>query len=110
MLHHLYAAGALAACIVWASVAAAAEPAGYHAALFNGRDLEGWQITGCDVAVEDGLLVLKGGDGFVRTNETHGDFVLELDWRALKADNYDSGIYLRAHCRPRARFGRAATR
>ncbi|HEX3727485.1 MAG TPA: DUF1080 domain-containing protein [Pirellulales bacterium] len=73
-----------------------ADAGGYHAALFNGHDLDGWQITGCQVGVEDGALVLRGGDGFVRTNERHGDFVLELDWRARRASNYDSGIYLRA--------------
>jgi hypothetical protein len=44
----------------------------------------------------DGVLLLKAGDGFVRTNERHGDFVLELDWRALRPSKYDSGIYIRA--------------
>lgn len=68
----------------------------YHATAFNGRDLDGWQVTGCDAGVENGLLVLRGGDGFVRSNERHGDFVLELDWRARRPSNYDSGIYIRA--------------
>jgi hypothetical protein len=74
----------------------AAETEGYRAQLFNGRDLDGWQVTGCDAAAEDGLLVLKSGDGLVRTNERHGDFVLELDWRPRRAENYDSGIYIRS--------------
>src|SRR4051812_1788624 len=69
---------------------------GYRASLFNGRDLDGWQVTGCEAVVENGLLVLRGGDGFVRTNERHADFVLELDWRARRPSNYDSGIYIRA--------------
>ena len=69
---------------------------GFHAALFNGRDLDGWQVTLCEAVVENGLLVLKSGDGFVRTNERHGDFILELDWRARRAANFDSGIYIRA--------------
>ncbi len=68
----------------------------FHASLFNGRDLDGWQVTSCEAVVENGLLLLKSGDGFVRTNERHGDFVLELDWRARRASNYDSGIYIRA--------------
>ncbi len=63
-------------------IALAGEDGAYRAALFNGRDLDGWQVAGCEVAVENGLLVLKSGDGFVRTNERHGDFLLELDWRA----------------------------
>ncbi len=69
---------------------------GYRAALFNGRDLDGWQVTGCKAGVENGALVLESGDGFVRTNERHGDFVLELEWRARRSSNYDSGIYIRA--------------
>ncbi len=74
----------------------AADGAGYQASLFNGKDLDGWQVTGCDAVVQDGVLLLKAGDGFVRTNERHGDFVLELDWRALRPSKYDSGIYIRA--------------
>ncbi len=73
---------------------------GFRTQLFNGHDLDGWQVTGCDVAVEDGALVLKAGDGFVRTNERHADFVLELDWKARRAAKYDSGIYIRADLPP----------
>jgi 3-keto-disaccharide hydrolase len=64
--------------------------------LFNGKNLAGWDVTNCKIAVEDGALVLKEGNGFVRSNLKYGDFVLELDWRALKPDNYDSGIYVRS--------------
>jgi hypothetical protein len=64
--------------------------------LFNGKDLAGWDITNCKVAVEDGALVLAEGNGFVRSNLKYGDFVLELDWRARQADKYDSGIYVRS--------------
>lgn len=87
------------ACGAWmllSGALAAADSAGYSSSLFNGKDLDGWQVTGCETAVEDGLLVLKAGDGFVRTNERHGDFVLELDWRARRPSKYDSGIYIRA--------------
>ncbi|MGE0610613.1 MAG: DUF1080 domain-containing protein [Pirellulales bacterium] len=68
----------------------------YRLPLFNGTDLTGWHVTDCDVAVEDGNLVLKAGDGFVRTDHRYADFILELDWRAAKASDYDSGIYLRS--------------
>ena len=64
--------------------------------LFNGKNLAGWDVTNCKVAVEDAALVLKEGNGFVRSNLKYGDFVLELDWRTLKPDNYDSGIYVRS--------------
>jgi hypothetical protein len=85
----------VAVCLV-TRIGSAADSSGYRAALFNGHDLDGWQVTGCDAGVDNGLLVLRSGDGFVRTNERHGDFVLELDWRARRASNYDSGIYIRA--------------
>jgi hypothetical protein len=79
-----------------ATLAAATAGDGYRASLFNGRDLDGWQVSGCQVAVEDGLLVLKAGDGLIRSDERHSDFVLDLDWRARRESNYDSGIYIRA--------------
>ncbi|MEX2113157.1 MAG: DUF1080 domain-containing protein [Pirellulales bacterium] len=85
-----------AAGLMLGGVLVAADAPGFQAALFNGRDFDGWQVTGCEAVVEDGLLVLKAGDGFVRTNERHGDFVLELDWKARRASKYDSGIYIRA--------------
>lgn len=64
--------------------------------LFNGRNLDGWQVTECDVVIEAGALVLKGGNGFVRSDHRYGDFTLELDWRARQEKDYDSGIYFRA--------------
>src|SRR5690349_9730787 len=87
-------------CAVWTAVLCAATTAlqaadGYRAALFNGRDLDGWQVSGCTPTVDDGLLVLGGADGWLRTNEKHGDFVLELDWRNPKPSEYDSGTYIR---------------
>ena len=83
-------------CSLLGTLAAATAGEGVRTKLFNGQNLDGWQVTGCDVGVEDGKLVLKGGDGFVRTNETHRDFVLELDWRARREAKYDSGIYIRS--------------
>src|SRR5688572_16984358 len=57
---------------------------GYATTLFNGSDLAGWHVTDCEAAVEDGSLVLKSGNGLVRSDHRYGDFVLELDWRARK--------------------------
>ena len=44
-------------CAVWAAsalvaAAAAAADAGFQTELFNGRDLDGWQVTGCQAADE----------------------------------------------------------
>ncbi len=63
--------------------------------LFNGKNLDGWKITECDVAVEDGALVLKKGEGFLYVDHRYRDFVLELDWKSLKPEKYDSGVYIR---------------
>ena len=78
------------------TVTQAGQPSGETVSLFNGENLHGWHVTGCQVAVEDGALVLKGGDGFVRTDHRYGDFILELDWKALGKESWDSGIYIRS--------------
>ncbi len=97
MLRQLRAlAGASTLLLIGFSACLADEATGYKSSLFNGRDLDGWQVAGCQPTVEDGLLVLGGPDGWLHTNEKHGDFVLELDWRARNTADYDSGIYIRA--------------
>lgn len=76
------------------------EPKGTRIALFDGTSLNGWIVTGCDVAVENGVLVLKDGDGFVRTEHRYADFVLEFQCRARKPADWDSGVYFRAELPP----------
>ena len=72
-----------------------AETGGYRVPLFDSASLEGWQVTGCEAFVRDGNIFLKSGNGLVRTNHRYTDFVLDLEWTALKPDNWDSGIYFR---------------
>lgn len=74
------------------------EAGGKPEPIFNGKDLAGWVVTGdgCEAAVEDGLLVIKAGDGFVRYDKELTDFVLEIEWKALREKDYDSGIYFRS--------------
>jgi hypothetical protein len=64
--------------------------------LFNGQNLHGWKALTCEAAVEDGKLVITGGDGLLRTEHRYRDFVLELDYKPRKDSKYDSGIYFRA--------------
>jgi lysophospholipase L1-like esterase len=64
--------------------------------LFNGKNLDGWHVLNCDVAVEDGSLVIKDGNGFVYADGKYTDFVLEIDWKARRDKKYDSGIYFRS--------------
>ncbi|MBP90217.1 MAG: hypothetical protein CMJ64_26500 [Planctomycetaceae bacterium] len=72
-----------------------AEESGYRKSVFNGENLHGWHVTGCQTQVEDGNLVIVDGDGFVRTDHKYGDFVLELSWRPRRDEKWDSGIYIR---------------
>lgn len=82
--------------ITWAcSAYVAAEPAGVRLSLFNGKNLDGWHVTNCEAAVEDGLLVAKAGNGFIRTDHQYKDFILEWSSRPRKADKWDSGVYFR---------------
>lgn len=76
-------------------IAASAAEQGIKQVLFDGKSLDRWHVQGCEVALDDGALLLKSGDGFVRTLHPYGDFILEMDWKALKDSEYDSGIYFR---------------
>src|SRR5262245_21160972 len=69
--------------------------------LWNGRDLSGWR-TGPDNAwvVEDGVLALRNRtDGkehnadYLWTQETYGDFILELEFKIPEQAN--SGLFIR---------------
>ena len=90
-------------------------------ALFNGRDLSGWEGRGHEnpqqyaaldaearekkqIAdnhnlhshwrVEDGVIINDGKGVFLTTDKEYGDFELLLDWRMVHPGS-DSGIYLR---------------
>jgi hypothetical protein len=67
-------------------------------ALFNGRDLAGWEVVEGDPAAwkaKDGMLVCTGGGGgWISTVDQYGDFELELEYRVPPGGN--SGVFLRA--------------
>ena len=92
----------IAAAIVfcWVPVVTADDSAGVRTKLFNGENLQGWHVTGCEVGVENGLLVIKDGDGLVRTDSRYRDFVLELNYRSRQKEKYDAGIYIRCELPP----------
>jgi hypothetical protein len=71
--------------------------------LFRGHDLDYWVVTDCQAEVQDGALVLVGGNGLVRSVHTYDDFELDLEWRARKEQAWDSGIYFRASLPPPGR-------
>lgn len=63
--------------------------------LFDGKTLSGWKIITCEAEVQDGCIFLKAGNGVVRTEKKYKDYVVEWECKALKADNWDSGVYFR---------------
>ena len=64
--------------------------------LLEAGDLSAFGLHQCEAAIEGGALVLKSGNGLVHTLYRHGDFALELEWRARKPAKWDSGIYIRS--------------
>lgn len=69
--------------------------AGEPVSLFDGKTLDGWDVLRCQAIVKDKAILLEGGNGLVQTKKRYGDFVLEYEWKALKPDGWDSGVYFR---------------
>lgn len=67
---------------------------GERVAVFDGKSLDGWTVT-CDAVADNGEIFIREGNGLVQLPGKHGDFVLELEWKALKPEKWDSGIYFR---------------
>lgn len=74
----------------------ASQPADGFVRLFNGKDLAGWVITGCKAEVRNGNLAITDGNGWIRSDKIYGDFILEVEWKNVKAEQFDSGVYFRA--------------
>ncbi len=63
-------------------------------ALFNGRDLDGWQAMGENQwVVKDGILTSEKAGANLVSNEKFNDFKLHLEFRYPEGSN--SGIFLR---------------
>jgi hypothetical protein len=66
--------------------------------LFNGENLDGWQVIGDHPdswGVEDGILYTDGvGSGWLATETEYDDFVIKLEYRVPEAGN--SGVFIRA--------------
>jgi hypothetical protein len=68
----------------------------FTASLFDGRTLQGWTIENdCAVGVEEGLIVLQSGNGWLRSDHIYKDFLLHVEWKALQKSEYDAGVYIR---------------
>jgi hypothetical protein len=64
--------------------------------LFDGKTLDGWHVMNkAKFEARDGVIQLRGGSGWLRSDKEYEDFVLTLEVRWLKP-RQDSGIFLRA--------------
>jgi hypothetical protein len=67
--------------------------------LFNGKDLDGWEVREKRAgdkekwSVKDGVLVGSAGTGWIGTKKMYGDFILKVEWRIFADGN--SGVFLR---------------
>lgn len=77
--------------------AAAANDESEFVSLFNGRDLDGWQLRRADrqgYVVEDGLLVCPAdGGGFLFSQRQYADFTLRFEFRLSEGAN--NGLAIR---------------
>lgn len=85
----------LIALAVIAPLLMAAATAGKRVSLFNGKNLKGWTVLKCEAKVDNGDILIQGGNGLIQSKKKYADFVLEWDWKMLSADKWDSGIYFR---------------
>ena len=88
---------AISACLLASSILTnSAQAELKFTSLFDGKTLDGWTVLKCEAEVDKGTILLKSGNGVVHTNKRYGDFVLELEWKALREQGRtDSGIYFR---------------
>jgi len=69
--------------------------AGETKSLFNGQNLDGWHVeNGGTFYVEDGLLKINKGTGWLRSSDTYKDFTLTMEFRFLE-ELANSGIFIR---------------
>jgi HEAT repeat protein len=71
------------------------EKADGFSALFNGRNLDGWQGNKTDYFVEDGAIVLeptRGGHGNLFTEKEYSDFVFRFEFQLTPGANNGLGV------------------
>jgi hypothetical protein len=98
MKKHLLILSAIVTVSVFPALVLVAEDAkapGQRVAMFDGKTLDGWDVLKCEAAVQDGSILIKAGNGVVQSKKKYADFVLEFEWKSLKEDKWDSGVYFR---------------
>ncbi len=80
-----------------------ASDSGGRTALFDGKTLAGWTVINCEATVDDGDILIVAGNGLLQTEKKYGDFVLEFEWKPLRDNKWDSGVYFRYDSVPQGR-------
>jgi hypothetical protein len=81
--------------VLVSALAAASTHAAQSIRLFEGKDIDQWVIENDgQFVVEDGLLKLNGGTGWLRSKETFDDYTLVVELRFLE-EGANSGIFVR---------------
>ena len=89
------AAAVLTSCSDFEGEQASESAEGKRVTLFDGKTLDGWTVINCEAIVDNGDILLKEGNGLVQTRKQYGNFILEFEWKALRDDRWDSGVYFR---------------
>jgi len=76
---------------------------GKRVALFDGKTLDGWTVLKCEATAGDGEILIQAGNGLIQTEKQYGDFILDFEWKALRDDKWDSGVYFRYESVPEGR-------
>ncbi len=81
--------------IILGGVCLHAQPLSHSVKLFNGQDLEGWVIENNGrFSVQEGVLKIDRGTGWLRSEQIYADFVLHIEFRFLE-EVANSGIFVR---------------
>jgi len=84
-------------------LSAASQAAAPRVALFDGKNLDSWDLLKCEAVIDSGSLLIKSGNGVVQSKKKYADFILEFEWKSLKEDKWDSGVYFRYESIPEKR-------
>ena len=83
----------LLSALILLTAVADAEPRKGFTALFNGKNLDGWKAAPNGWQVVDGVLSRTRRSGYIWTEKTYGDFILDLEVKVSPKCN--SGIFFR---------------
>jgi len=69
---------------------------GVRCPALHAASLDGWQAFDCEAIAQDGAIVIRKGQGFLRTDFPYADFVLEFKYRSHQSSPRTSAVLFRA--------------